>query len=99
MMDRNDAWALLTKYNKEEFHLLHALTLEGVMNHFAKELGYGDEAGFWSLAGLLHDVDFEQFPDEHCKKAPALLAEIGAHERLVHAVCSHGWGICSYVKP
>ncbi len=98
-MDRNTAWALLTKYNQEPFHLLHALTLEGVMDYFARELGYGDEAGFWSLVGLLHDVDFEQFPDQHCLKAPELLTEIGADERLVHAVCSHGWGICCDVKP
>ena len=98
-MDRNTAWALLTKYNQEPFHLLHALTLEGVMDYFARELGYGDEAGFWSLVGLLHDVDFEQFPDQHCLKAPELLTEIGADERLVHAVCSHGWGICCDVEP
>lgn len=98
-MDRNSAWQLLTKYNKEEFHLLHALTLEKVLAYFARELGYGEEAGFWSLVGLLHDVDFEQYPEQHCQKAPELLAEIGAEPALVHAVCSHGWGICSQVAP
>lgn len=69
------------------------------MRWFANELGYGAEADFWGLAGLLHDVDFEMWPDEHCKKAPELLAEIGADEALVHAVCSHGWGECSDVEP
>ena len=98
-MDRQTAWALLTKYNHEPFHLHHALTLEAVMDWFAKELGYGDEAEFWSLVGLLHDVDYEQFPEQHCEKAPELLAEIQAEPRLVHAVCSHGWGICSQVEP
>lgn len=77
----------------------HAFTVEAVMRWFANELGYGSEADFWALAGLLHDVDFEMWPDEHCKKAPELLAEIGADEALVHAVCSHGWGECSDVEP
>lgn len=99
MVTRDDALALLKKYNHEAFHLQHAYTVEAVMRWFANELGYADEADFWALAGLLHDVDFEQFPDEHCKKAPALLSEIGADERLVHAVCSHGWGLVSDVQP
>ena len=90
---------LLRKYNKEEFHIIHALTVEGVMCYFARELGYGDEEEFWGLCGLLHDVDFELYPEEHCKKAPELLKEIDADERLVHAVCSHGYGICSDVEP
>lgn len=99
MVTRDDALALLKKYNHEAFHLQHAYTVEAVMRWFANELGYADEADFWALAGLLHDVDFEQFPDEHCKKATALLGEIGADERLVHAVCSHGWGLVSDVQP
>ena len=99
MVTRDDALALLKKYNHEAFHLQHAYTVEAVMRWFANGLGYADEADFWALAGLLHDVDFEQFPDEHCKKAPALLEEIGADERLVHAVCSHGWGLVSDVQP
>ena len=98
-MDKNTAWALLTKYNQEPFHLLHAITLEKVLGWFAEELGYGEEKEYWSLVGLLHDVDFEQYPDQHCRKAPELLAEIGAEERFVHAVCSHGYGICSDVEP
>lgn len=96
---REQALDLLKKYNQEPFHLLHALTVEGVMEWYAKELGYGEEAHFWSLAGLLHDVDFEQYPEEHCQKAPELLTEIQAEEELVHAVCSHGYGLVSEVKP
>lgn len=96
---RNEALGLLKKYNADAFHLRHALTVEGVMRWYAADLGYGDEADFWALTGLLHDVDFEQWPEEHCRKAPELLAEIGAPERLVHAVCSHGWGLCCDVKP
>ena len=96
-MERKDAMQLLKKYNKEEFHLRHALTVESVMRYFAKENGYDED--FWGIAGLLHDVDFEQYPEEHCKKAPELLKEINASEELVHAICSHGYGICSEVKP
>ena len=99
MFTREEALALLHKYNKEEFHLRHALTVEGVMEEFAKKLGYEDEAGFWALVGLLHDVDFEQWPEEHCKKAPELLAEIGADDAFVHAVVSHGYGLCADVEP
>ncbi len=94
---REEAMALLKKYNQEPFHIQHALTVEGVMRWFAKENQEDEE--FWGIAGLLHDVDFEKWPDQHCKKAPELLAEIGASEELVHAVCSHGYGICSDVEP
>ncbi len=96
---REQALALLKKYNQEPFHILHALTVEHVMAWYAGELGYGEEADFWAMAGLLHDVDFEKYPEEHCKKAPELLAEIGAEPELVHAVCSHGYGLCSDVEP
>ena len=98
-LTREQALALLQKYNKEPFHILHGLTVEGVMRWFAQELGYGDEVDFWGLCGLLHDVDFEMFPEEHCQKAPALLSEINAPEALVHAVCSHAYGSCSDVEP
>ena len=98
-ISRADALALLKKYNQEPFHLQHALTVEGVMGWYARELGYGEEEDFWRLVGFLHDVDFEQYPDEHCQKAPELLAEIDAGEELTYAVCSHGYGICSDVKP
>ena len=96
---REQALALLKKYNKEPFHIRHALTVEGCMRYFANLLGYASDEDFWGLCGLLHDVDFEIFPDEHCKKAPELLSEINCSDELVHAVCSHGYGICSDVKP
>ena len=96
---RPQALALLRKYNQEPFHLLHALTVEGVMRWYAQELGFGEEADFWAMAGLLHDVDFEKYPEQHCQKAPELLAEINAEPELVHAVCSHGYGLCSDVEP
>lgn len=98
-MERKDALALLQKYNKEPFHVMHGLTVEGVMRWYANELGYGNEADFWGLVGLLHDVDFEKWPDQHCKKAPELLKEIGADDKFIHAVVCHGYGICVDVKP
>lgn len=97
--DRAQALALLRKYNTEHFHIQHALTVEAVMRWYAENLGYADEADFWATVGLLHDVDFEKWPEEHCRKAPELLAEIGCGEELVHAVCSHGYGLCSDVEP
>jgi len=99
MITREEAWNLLKKYNKENFHLQHALTVEGVMRWFADELGYGDEKEFWGIAGLLHDIDFELYPEQHCLKAPELLKEGGADEALIHAVCSHGCGITVDVRP
>ena len=96
---RQQALDLLQKYNKEPFHILHGLTVEGVMRWFAQEQGFGDDADHWALCGLLHDVDFEMYPEEHCKKAPELLAEIGCSEDIVHAVCSHAFGSCSDVEP
>ena len=96
-MKREKAIELLKKYNKEEFHIRHAFTVEQVMRYFAKEKGEDEE--FWGIVGLLHDVDFEQFPEEHCQKAPELLKEVEASRELVHAICSHGYGICSEVKP
>ena len=94
---REQALDLLQKYNKEPFHILHGLTLEGVMAWFAQENGENPE--FWGLCGLLHDVDFEMYPEEHCVKAPELLAEVGASEEMVHAICSHAYGSCSDVEP
>ena len=96
---REQALDLLQKYNKEPFHILHGLTVEGVMRYFAETLGYGEDAGFWSLCGLLHDVDFEQYPQRHCLEAPRLLGEINAEPELIHAVCSHGYGLCCDVEP
>lgn len=98
-LTREKALELLKKYNKEPFHLLHGLTVEGTMRWYAKEMGFGEEEDFWGIAGLLHDVDFENYPEEHCKKAPELLAEIGAESELVRAIVSHGYRICSDTKP
>lgn len=98
-VSREQALALLQQYNKEPFHLQHALTVEGVLRWYANGLGYGDDADFWATAGLLHDIDFEQYPDEHCKKAPELLRAAGVSEELIHAVCSHAYGLCSDVAP
>ncbi len=96
---RENALALLRQYNKEPFHILHALTVEGTMAWFAKELGYGEEADFWATVGLLHDIDFEQWPEEHCRKAPELLKAGGVSDRMIHAVVSHGYGLCADVEP
>ncbi len=96
---RDQAWDLLRKYNKEPFHLQHALTVEGVMRWFAKELGYAAEEDFWGITGLLHDIDFELYPEEHCKKAPELLREAGVSEDMIYAICSHGYGMCSEEEP
>ena len=96
---REEALALLRQYNKEPFHILHAMTVEGVMGWYARELGYGDRADFWAMVGLLHDIDFEMWPEEHCKKAPELLAEVNASDAMVHAICSHAYKSCSDVEP
>ena len=98
-IDCQQALELLQKYNKEPFHILHALTVEGVMRYYAQELGFGAEEEFWGLCGLLHDIDFEVYPEEHCIKAPSLLAEINASEDMVHAICSHAYGVCCDVEP
>ena len=98
-MNREIAVETLKKYNKVAFHIRHAYTVEGVMRLFANELGYGDEADFWATVGLLHDVDFENWPEEHCIKAPELLREAGFDERFIHAVCSHAYGMTSDVEP
>ena len=96
-LTRKEALDLLRKYNSEPFHILHGLTVEGVMRWFAQE--YGEDADFWGLCGLLHDVDFEKWPEQHCRKAPELLAEVNASPEMVHAICSHGYGICCDVEP
>ena len=88
-----------TAVTSEPFHLLHAYTVEGVMRWFAQQKGFADEADFWAMVGLMHDVDFEQYPEQHCVKAPELLREAGFEDDFIHAVCSHGWGICTDVKP
>ena len=96
-LTRQQALALLQKYNKEPFHIQHALTVEGVLRWYAQE--NGENPDFWGLCGLLHDVDFELYPDQHCQKAPELLAEVNASPEMVHTICSHGYGLCSDVEP
>ena len=97
--NRETALGALQKYNKEAFHIQHGLTVEAVMRWYAQELGHGQDAEFWALVGLLHDIDFEMWPDEHCKKCVELLQKIGATEEFIHAVCSHAYGPCSDVEP
>lgn len=98
-MDRNEAWALLTTYNQDHFHLQHALTVEAVMRWYAEDLGYADEADFWANVGLLHDLDFELYPEEHCVRAQELMCQHGVDERTIHAVACHGYGICVDIAP
>jgi predicted hydrolase (HD superfamily) len=98
-LTREQALEALKKYNREPFHILHALTVEGAMRWFAQDQGFGDEADFWGLVGLLHDIDFEMYPQEHCIKAPELLKEAGAEEDFIRAVCCHGYGIMVDIKP
>ena len=98
-LTRNEAYELLRKYNKESFHIQHAITVEGVMRWFAKDLGYGEEEEYWAVTGLLHDIDFELYPEEHCKKAPELLKDGGVGEDMIYSICSHGYEICSDVEP
>ena len=90
-LTREEAWELVKEYNKDPFHLRHALTVEGVMRWYANELGYGDEADFWALAGLLHDLDFEMYPEQHCIKSQEIMRERGIDEKLIHATASHGY--------
>lgn len=99
MMTREEAWALLTEFNQDPFHLRHALTVEAVMRRFAVELGYGEEVDFWGLAGLLHDLDFEKYPDQHCVKCQEIMRERHVDERLIRAVACHGYGICVDIRP
>ncbi len=96
-MNREKALELLKKYNKEEYHIRHALMVESIMKYVAEENNYDSE--FWGVVGLLHDVDYEMFPEEHCIKCIDLLKEIDASDEVIHAVCSHGYGICSSVEP
>lgn len=96
---RDEAWDLLCKYNSDAFHLKHAQIVEGVMRHFAKQLGYGGETEFWGIVGLLHDLDFEQFPDEHCIKSQEIMKENDLDERLIRATASHGYGLTVDIAP
>lgn len=98
-LTREQALELLKQYNKEPFHIQHALTVEGVMRWYAKELGYAEEEEYWGITGLLHDIDFELYPEQHCLKAPELLKEGGVGDDMIHSVCSHGYEICCNVEP
>lgn len=98
-INREQALALLKQHNQEPFHILHALTVEGTMRWYAKELGYAEEEEYWGIVGLLHDIDFEQYPEQHCVKAPELLRAGNVGEDMIRSICSHGYGICSEIEP
>ncbi len=98
-LSREDALRLLRKYNSEPFHIQHAFTVEGVMRFFAEKLGYGDEVDYWGIVGLLHDIDFEKYPNRHCIEAPLLLSEAGVGDDMIYSICSHGFGICCDTEP
>lgn len=99
ILTRDEAFALLCEYNSEPFHIVHARTVEAVMRYFSVKLGYEDEVDFWGLVGLLHDLDFERYPDEHCKKSQEIMRERGLDERLIRATASHGYGLVSDIAP
>ncbi len=98
-MTREEAFELLKEYNKDNFHIRHALTVEGVMKYFAEKLGYGEEKEFWGIVGLLHDLDFEQYPNEHCIKSQEIMRERGIDEKIIHATASHGYKLTVDIKP
>ena len=98
-LTRERAWEMLTRYNKDEFHLRHAETVEKTMRYFARELGFGGEEDYWGIVGLLHDIDFEQWPQEHCVKSQSLLKELRVDDSINRAVASHGYAICTDIKP
>lgn len=98
-MTREEAWELLIEYNQDEFHLLHAQTVENTMRYFARELGFADEEDFWGIVGLLHDLDFEKYPEEHCIKSQEIMKERGIDEKIIHATTSHGYAITVDIKP
>lgn len=98
-MNREEAWELLKEYNEEKFHIRHALTVEGVMKYFAEKLGYGEEKEFWGIVGLLHDLDFEKYPEEHCIKSQEIMRDKGVDEKIIRATASHGYGITVDIKP
>ena len=98
-ISRSEAFELLKEYNKDSFHIRHALTVEGVMKYFAEKLGYGDEKEFWGIVGLLHDLDFENYPNEHCIKSQEIMKERGIDKKIIHATASHGYNLTVDVKP
>ncbi len=98
-MEREEAWNLLREYNSEKFHIRHALTVEGVMKYFAEKFGYEDEKDFWGIVGLLHDLDFEKYPEEHCTKSQEIMRQKNIDEKIIRATASHGYGLKVDIKP
>lgn len=98
-LTREQAWELLREYNREAFHLEHGIIVECTMRYFARELGYGEEEDFWGIVGLLHDLDFEKYPEAHCIKEQEMMREQGIEESIIHATASHGYGITVDIKP
>ena len=98
-MERDEAWKLLKEYNKDKFHIKHALTVEGVMRYFAEKLGYEEEKEFWGIVGLLHDLDFEKYPNEHCIKTQEIMRKNNVDEKIIHATASHGYNLTVDIKP
>ena len=99
VLSREEAFALLKEYNKDSFHIRHAVTVEGIMKYFAEKLGYADEKEFWGIVGLLHDLDFEMYPDEHCIKEQEIMRERGIDERIIRATASHGYALTVDIEP
>jgi len=99
ILARQEAWELLNEYNQDPFHLRHAQVVEGIMRYFAKELGYASEVEFWGVVGLIHDLDFEQYPDQHCIKCQEIMKELDIDEKIIRAVASHGYGIVVDIEP
>lgn len=98
-MTKEEAWSLLKEYNEDPFHLEHAQIVGGTMRYFAEKLGYGDEADFWEVVGILHDLDFERYPEQHCIKEQQIMRERGIEERMIHATASHGYELTVDIKP
>lgn len=98
-MNKEEAWSLLKEYNKDEFHLEHAKIVGGTMRYFAEILGYGEEKDFWEIVGILHDLDFEMYPDQHCIKEQEIMRERGVDERIIHAAASHGYALTVDLRP
>lgn len=98
-LDKNQAWEMLKEYNKDAFHLKHSQTVAQCMRYFAENEGFADEADFWEIVGMLHDLDFELYPDQHCIKVQEILRDKGLNEKLIHAIASHGYGICCDIIP
>ncbi|MFA5585387.1 MAG: hydrolase [Saccharofermentanales bacterium] len=98
-ISRNQALELLSSYNRDPFHIEHALTLEAIMAFMARDMGLGEEEDYWAMVGLLHDIDFEQYPDQHLEHTPQILAEAGIGQDMIRSIVSHGYGICSDVQP